>query len=206
MLINSQGRTVMLSRLTKCGGVLVAVTLVGLLAVGGTAHARPGGGSVGHPGGRGQGMGGSQHHTTGSPRPHTGGSSMRGTRQRSGAIHSHHHHSHYRHHRHSIRVVPGVPVQPYVDDAADDDADGDATPVRLGISGTAVPRGVRVDEVAAGGLGDDMGLEAGDVIVEVNGRSTATVDDIRSTLDESDGGVALLVINHRTGQYQRLEN
>jgi S1-C subfamily serine protease len=78
--------------------------------------------------------------------------------------------------------------------------------VRLGISATAVSGGVRVDEVNAGGLGDDMGLEVGDIIVQVSGRSAATVDDIRSTLDDSDGSVTVVVINHRTGQYQRLEN
>ncbi|MFN6963245.1 MAG: Do family serine endopeptidase [Pyrinomonadaceae bacterium] len=57
--------------------------------------------------------------------------------------------------------------------------------------------GMVVTEVSPSGAAAEAGIERGDVLLEVNGRSVKTADDVRAALDAGAGRPALLLISRR---------
>jgi serine protease Do len=66
---------------------------------------------------------------------------------------------------------------------------------RLGLPATA--RGVLVQEVRVGGLGQRLGLRPGDVIQEVNGRPVRTPPEFARAIAEAADGDVVLLVNRR---------
>jgi len=63
-----------------------------------------------------------------------------------------------------------------------------------------VPRstqGVVVTDLDPSGIAADSGLQEGDVIVKVDGKSVKTVDELKSALDRKDGKASVVLINRK---------
>jgi serine protease Do len=63
-----------------------------------------------------------------------------------------------------------------------------------------VPRGTRgviVMEVDPSGIAAESGIQEGDVIEKVNGKTVATGEELKSALDRTDGKPSLLVVNRK---------
>jgi len=58
-------------------------------------------------------------------------------------------------------------------------------------------KGVVVTDVDPAGAGADSGLQQGDVIEQVNGKSVTSVDELRSALDASGAKPALLLVTRQ---------
>jgi hypothetical protein len=72
---------------------------------------------------------------------------------------------------------------------------------KLGARLTQAPNGIRVVAVTPGSPAEKVGLEAGDVIVSVNGEPARDLDGFARLLDAApDGRVTLQVIDGRTGK------
>jgi S1-C subfamily serine protease len=96
---------------------------------------------------------------------------------------------------------------------------GKVTRVQLGIAGRTVPlhrriqryfelkieTGVQVVTVEDGSLAQKAGLQAGDVILAVNGQSTATVDDIHHSLSRPLAGTPLRLTILRGNDRREIE-
>jgi serine protease Do len=63
----------------------------------------------------------------------------------------------------------------------------------------AETEGLVVTEVDPNGAAAEEGLTRGDVIMEINRRSVATIDDVQSALDKS-GDKPILLLISRKGQ------
>ena len=61
-------------------------------------------------------------------------------------------------------------------------------------------RGVLVERVEDGSRAQTAGIEAGDVIVEVNRTPVASIEALRSALAKHPAGTPVLVLVHREGQ------
>lgn len=64
-------------------------------------------------------------------------------------------------------------------------------PVQLDIGVKNVDGGVRVERVGPGGLGERLGLQAGDILTEVNGRAVNSPADVRKALERSEGRISV---------------
>jgi S1-C subfamily serine protease len=69
----------------------------------------------------------------------------------------------------------------------------------LGLAGSGVAEGYKLTVVAAGGPAAAAGLQAGDVLVRLDGRPVARGDDIQQTLAERDAGHEAVVDYVRGG-------
>jgi S1-C subfamily serine protease len=88
-------------------------------------------------------------------------------------------------------LVPGIPDDP-------------PAPVwRLGIGATPDPvfGGLRITAVDPGSPAERIGLEVGDVIVQVNGRPIYVWADLQNALANSRGYLRMRVWDSRTGTY-----
>ena len=72
-------------------------------------------------------------------------------------------------------------------------------PYRLGFRGVDVGWGVEIVSLDYGGAAVQLGLEPGDVIVELNGRRVMSINDYHAIMARSGGFVQLVVRDHRTG-------
>jgi len=63
-----------------------------------------------------------------------------------------------------------------------------------------VYEGARIRDVMADSAADKSRLQVGDMIVEVNGKKTPTVEDLKAAIKESGGTVNLRVFDHDTGK------
>jgi serine protease Do len=66
--------------------------------------------------------------------------------------------------------------------------------------GAGVPRGTQgliVSDVDPSGIAADSGLQEGDIIEKVNGTAVKTGEDLRSSLDRSDGKPSLLLVHRK---------
>lgn len=72
-------------------------------------------------------------------------------------------------------------------------------PYRLGFRGVDVGWGVEIVSLDYGGTAAQLGLEPGDVIVELNGRRVMNINDYHAIMARSGGFVQLVVRDHRTG-------
>ena len=60
--------------------------------------------------------------------------------------------------------------------------------------------GLRVESVRAGSAAEEAGVEAGDLLVEVNGRPTPTLNDLRRALGGGMKGDEVTVAVERRGE------
>lgn len=72
-------------------------------------------------------------------------------------------------------------------------------PYRLGFRGIDVGWGVEIVSLDYGGTAAQIGLEPGDVIVQLNGRRVMSINDYHAIMARSGGFVQLVVRDHRTG-------
>jgi S1-C subfamily serine protease len=88
-------------------------------------------------------------------------------------------------------VVPGIP------------SDTPPPPWRLAISGTPDPvyGGIRITSVEPGSSVERIGLEVGDVIVEVNGQTVRTGEDLNRAVLGSGGYLRIRLFDCRTRAY-----
>ena len=64
-----------------------------------------------------------------------------------------------------------------------------------------VTTGLRVDAVQFGGPAQRVGIEAGDIIVSIDGKRVETVEELANTLDGSGGIASVYLRDWRTGRY-----
>jgi putative serine protease PepD len=75
----------------------------------------------------------------------------------------------------------------------------------LGVSLQDGDNAPRVTAVSSGSPAAEAGLRVGDEIVEIDGESVASSDDLRSAIDELDPGTSVTVTVQRDGERQELE-
>ena len=66
-------------------------------------------------------------------------------------------------------------------------------PARLGVEVRETPAGVAIERVVVGGVGHRLGLHAGDVIEQVNGKSIGSIAEVASALESDRGNVEVTV-------------
>jgi putative serine protease PepD len=75
----------------------------------------------------------------------------------------------------------------------------------LGVTSAATPRGVEVEDLAAGGPAAAAGIEAGDRIVNVGGRTVSEPGDVTDALDGREPGDSVTVVVERNGDRHEIE-
>lgn len=69
-----------------------------------------------------------------------------------------------------------------------------------------VTTGLRVDAVQVGGPAQRVGIEAGDIIVSIDGQRVETVEEVGNVLDSTGGSASVYLRDCRTGQYVSRES